>query len=182
MEDSSVEKNTNDEIIDSLIRKVNELEKLSKTVSNAEINFEGLNQWSTKFEECVNDFNSQNRQNIALNIKITQENINQSLELQKALKEVEVPKEIVTTARHTYEHKHFNAGVRFMLITLVGVILIASGISIYYYNKYNQLKGFEKDYDVYKQNNDWQIGFFTYMYKKHPNDSKKYIKNNPLPK
>lgn len=136
----------------------------------------------TKLEQCIDAFNAFNGDRVNANIKTTQENIKEVKSLQEALNALKIPEEIISTVHHKYEHQHFNAGVRFMLIALIMVILIATGVSAYCYNKYYQLKDFEKNYNVYNQNNDWQIVFFNYMCDKHPKELKKYINEHPLPK
>lgn len=136
----------------------------------------------TKLEQCIDAFNAFNIDKVTLTIQAVQDNMEQVKCLQGALNDVKIPKEVTSTIKHQYEHKHINGGVRFMLISMVSVILIAAGISCYCYNKYYELKDFEKNYNAYTQNNDWQILLFNYMCDKHPKELKKYINEHPLPK
>jgi hypothetical protein len=136
----------------------------------------------TKLEQCIDAFNAFNGDRVTLTIQAIQDNTKQVKSLQGALNDVKIPKEITSMIKHQYEHKHINGGVRFMLITMISVILIAAGISGYCHHKYYELKDFEKNYNLYVQNNDWQIAFFGYMSDKHPKELKKYINEHPLPK
>jgi hypothetical protein len=96
----------------------------------------------TKLEQCIDAFNAFNGDRVTLTIQAIQDNTKQVKSLQGALNDVKIPKEITSMIKHQYEHKHINGGVRFMLITMISVILIAAGISGYCHHKYYELKDF----------------------------------------
>ncbi|MDB5022662.1 MAG: hypothetical protein JWP78_417, partial [Mucilaginibacter sp.] len=137
---------------------------------------------ATKLEQCIDAFNKFSTDSITSNIKTVQENTKESKALQEALKRLKIPEEVVSTVHHKYEHKHLNEGVRFALVTVIAVILITSSISAYFYNRYTEVKGFERNYEIYKKNNEWEIAYFNYMYRKHLKESNSYIDIHPFPK
>ncbi len=135
---------------------------------------------TAKLEQCIETFNGFNAEKIDLNTKLIVENIKQIKGLHDSLKSIEIPKEIILKNQYTYEHKHLNAGVRFMLVTLLSVILISTCVSVYFYSRYTEVKGFVDNFDYYNKTSDWQLSFLEYMRTKHPKDTEAYMKDHPL--
>lgn len=105
-----------------------------------------------------------------------EENTQVSKELIDALQHLNIPKEIVSHNKIT--HHHINGGVRFMLITLISVILSAVIVSGYFYNENMQLTEFKNHYVQYQKQLQWHEKFFNYMAKKNPRDTKTFLKDN----
>ena len=137
---------------------------------------------TAKLEQCIETFNGFNAEKIDLNTKLIVENIKQIKGLHDSLKSIEIPKEIILKNQYTYEHKHLNAGVRFMLVALLSVILISTGVSVYFYSRFTEVKGFVDNFDYYNRTSNWQLSYFKYMEAKHPKDTEAFMQVHPMPK
>jgi len=134
----------------------------------------------TKLEQTIDTFNQSDKKIIEKNIAAIAENNKKLDKLSDDIHELKIPEEV--NVSHFHEHKHLNAGVRFMLIVVITVILTASILCWYWHSKYEAYKQFSENYDRYQKNMQWCNDFLQYMYQKNPKDTKAYLKGAPPPK
>lgn len=132
----------------------------------------------TKLEQTIDSFNQLDKDLIKKNIAASNEVCKMLDKVSNDIHNLKISEDV--TINHFHEHKHLNAGVKFMLIMLLSVILSASGFCWYYNSKYNDYKQFAEHYEQYQQNIKWSNSFFNYMYQKNPKDIKRYLKENPI--
>ena len=133
-----------------------------------------------KVEQLDKKFENFDASEIKRNSEIVAANLKALQQLEQKIIQLKIPEEIKMQSKIT--HTHINSGVRFMLVTLISVILMATVFCGYFYQENTQLFSFKKEYREYQQQLKWHESFFLYMQKKNPKDTKKFIENSKTKK
>jgi hypothetical protein len=131
---------------------------------------------TSKLEKAIELFEGFNAEKLEEHNNAAKQVIAATKNLSNQISNIKIPEEL--RIQHAHEHRHINAGTRFVLIILLTVIITASSLCWYFYNACSEVRMFKDNYETYNKNLEWNKAFYNYMLLKNPQEVKRFAGNH----